>query len=166
MVALSFYNFSHLPALSYRLSEVQLQFTATVENALKRIENRELKGDFTAKAVTILKDNLPAGFFVLDFGNDKFELTDNPKSVLLRSLSLNPDFQGKGIGKAAMLMIPDFVEKYFPKTEEIVLAVNDGNDAAYQLYQKCGYRYEGKTRMGRSGIQKLMKLKLQNQKFL
>jgi N-acetylglutamate synthase-like GNAT family acetyltransferase len=36
---------------------------------------------------------------VLDFGKDKFELTDNESSVLVRSLSVNPQMQGRGIGK-------------------------------------------------------------------
>jgi predicted N-acetyltransferase YhbS len=47
----------------------------------------------------------------LDFGNDKFELTDNENSVLVSSLSVNPQMQGRGIGKIAMMLIDDFVRK-------------------------------------------------------
>jgi len=111
-------------------------------------------------AVTILQDEKPAGFFVLDFGEDKLDLTDNEKSVLLRSLSVNPDLQGKGIGKAAMQLVDRFVRENFPDCDEIVLAVNQKNISAYQIYLKTGYLHEGKSRMGRSGPQYLMHKKL------
>ena len=55
-----------------------------------------------------------------------------------------------------MSQIPDFLNKNFPKTDEIVLAANQKNESAYQLYLKSGYIFEGKTREGRSGLQYLM----------
>lgn len=156
MVSLQFYNFTHFADLNYTLDEVQIQFTAEVPNALQRIEQRSLKGDRNARPVTIFSDDVPAGFFVLDFGSDKIELTDNPNAVLLRSLSINPEFQGNGIGKIAMKLLPDFVKKYFPETTEIVLAVNENNASACNLYKLCGYIFTDKTRAGRSGTQLLM----------
>jgi GNAT superfamily N-acetyltransferase len=110
--------------------------------------------------VTIFYNDQPAGFFVLDFGKDKFELTDNENSALLRSLSVNPQMQGKGIGKAAMLKADDFAKDRFKSCDEIVLAVNQKNDSAYHIYLKAGYIYDGKTRIGRSGPQYLMYKKL------
>ncbi len=156
MVSLKFYNFTHFPQLNYSLDEIQKQFTAEVPFALQRIASRNLTGDFQSKPITIFNGETAVGFFVLDFGVDKVELTANPNSVLLRSLSLNPNFQGKGIGKAAMNLIPKFIRKYFPATAEIVLAVNENNLSAFNLYLKCGYRFGGKTRMGRSGMQLVM----------
>ena len=157
MVSLTFFTISDFPELDYALDENQLQYTSTVEKALERIKQRN---DNKAVAVTILEDEKPAGFFVLDFGEDKLDLTDNEKSVLLRSLSVNPDLQGKGIGKAAMQQADLFVRKNFPDCDEIVLAVNQKNISAYQIYLKTGYLYEGKSRIGRSGPQYLMHKKL------
>ncbi|CEJ70390.1 Acetyltransferase (GNAT) family protein [Chryseobacterium oranimense G311] len=157
MVSLRFFTISDFPELDYALDENQLQYTSTVEKALERIKQRN---DNKAVAVTILEDEKPAGFFVLDFGEDKLDLTDNEKSVLLRSLSVNPDLQGKGIGKAAMQQADLFVRKNFPDCDEIVLAVNQKNISAYQIYLKTGYLYEGKSRIGRSGPQYLMHKKL------
>ncbi|SHH88558.1 hypothetical protein SAMN05421866_4117 [Chryseobacterium oranimense] len=96
MVSLRFFTISDFPELDYALDENQLKYTSTVEKALERIKQRN---DSKAVAVTILEGEKPAGFFVLDFGEDKLDLTDNEKSVLLRSLSVNPNLQGKGIGK-------------------------------------------------------------------
>ncbi|KFF27323.1 GNAT family N-acetyltransferase [Chryseobacterium vrystaatense] len=157
MVSLEFFKQEDFSELHYVLDENQLQYTSTVEQALQRTEERN---DSNAFAITVFDDAKPCGFFVLDFGEDKFELTDNKKSVLLRSLSINPNVQGKGIGKAAMQIVDDFVKKNFPDCNEIVLAVNQKNNSACHIYLKAGYVYEGKSRMGRSGLQYLMYKKL------
>lgn len=157
MVSLDFFKQEDFAGLNYALDENQQQYTSTVEQALERIKERN---DPKAFAITVFEDQQPAGFFVLDFGEDKFELTENSKSVLLRSLSINPTLQGKGIGKSAMQIVDDFVKNHFPDCDEIVLAVNMKNISAYHVYLKTGYSYDGKNRMGRSGPQYLMYKKL------
>ncbi|WP_326982376.1 GNAT family N-acetyltransferase [Chryseobacterium sp. MYb264] len=157
MVHLQFFRPEDLHDVSYSLNELQLQYTSTAEFALNRISERNTGLEF---AVTIFDNNKQAGFFTLDFGEDKLDLTDNQNSTLLRSLSINPEMQGKGIGKSAMIQVDDFVQKNFKDCEEIVLAVNQNNISAYELYLKVGYQYEGKTRIGRSGPQYLMFKKL------
>lgn len=160
MVKLKFYEPKDFPGVSYTLDELQAQYTATAEQALQKIKERS---DTLAFPITILENHHPAGFFVLDFGNDKLDLTDNQNSTLLRSLSINPESQGKGIGKAAMILLDEFVREHFKDCSEIVLAVNQNNSSAYELYLKVGYKFDGKTRMGRSGIQYLMYKKLSDQ---
>lgn len=158
MIRLEFFKpEEHLSGVSYSLDENQLRFTASANQALQSISERD---DNDAFPITIMEDNIPAGFFVLDFGEDKFGLTDNKNSVLVRSLSVNPEMQGKGIGKIAMILVDDFVKENFKQCDEIVLAVNQKNDSAYHIYLKAGYIYDGKTRIGRSGPQYLMYKKL------
>lgn len=157
MVKLHFFKPEDLSEVNYTLDENQLQYTSTAEHALQRIKDRNTNQEFP---ITILENEKPVGFFVLDFGEDKLDLTDNQNSVLLRSLSVNPQFQGKGIGKSAMLKVDDLIRENFKDCNEIVLAVNQKNSSAYDLYLKTGYLYEGKTRVGRSGPQYLMYKKL------
>ncbi|BAP30014.1 GNAT family acetyltransferase [Chryseobacterium sp. StRB126] len=158
MIRLDFFNpEEHLSGVSYSLDENQLRFTASASQALQNIEKRD---DNNAFPITILENNVPAGFFVLDFGKDKFEFTDNQNSALVRSLSVNPEKQGRGIGKVAMILVDDFVKENFKHCDEIVLAVNQKNNSAYHIYLKAGYIYDGKTRVGRSGLQYLMYKKL------
>lgn len=157
MVRLEFFKPEDIVGVGYDLDEDQSRFTATARKALRNIEERD---DDDAFPITIFEDQTPVGFFVLDFGKDKFELSDNGNSVLIRSLSVNPNMQGKGIGKLAMAMVDDFVRKHFRHCDEIVLAVNQKNESAYHIYLKAGYIYEGKTRIGRSGPQYLMHKKL------
>lgn len=157
MVHLKFFLPEDLAGLRYVLDEKQSLYTSTAEQALERIKER---GDDLAFPVSIFDDEKVAGFLVLDFGADKFDITDNPNSVLLRSLSINPEFQGKGIGKSAMWVTDEFVKKHFSTCDEIVLAVNQNNRLAYEIYLKTGYSYDGKMREGRSGPQYLMYKKL------
>lgn len=157
MVKLNFFKREDLSEVSYTLDEVQSKYTSTAEFALNRIKERNTGLEFP---ITIFEDEKAAGFFTLDFGEDKLDLTDNPNSTLLRSLSINPKFQGKGIGKASMIQIDDFVKENFKNCDEIVLAVNQNNTSAYDLYIKVGYKFDGKTRIGRSGPQRLMYKKL------
>lgn len=157
MVSLHFYKPEDFSGVNYILDDIQLQYTSTAEFAIERIKERN---DGKGFSITIFEDEIPAGYFALDFGDDKFDLTDNPNSVLLRSLSINPGFQGKGIGKAAMIQVDDFIRENFKDCNEVVLAVNQNNISAYELYLKVGYQFEGKTRIGRSGPQRLMYKKL------
>ncbi|MEG0927861.1 MULTISPECIES: GNAT family N-acetyltransferase [Chryseobacterium] len=157
MIRLAFFKQEDFSKISYGLDENQSRFTATAEQALQNIEKRN---DNDAFPITILEDEIPVGFFVLDFGEDKFELTDNKSAVLIRSLSVNPEMQGKGVGKMAMAQVDDFVREHFKDCNEIVLAVNQKNELAYHIYLKAGYIYDGKTRMGRSGPQYLMHKKV------
>lgn len=160
MTELKFYQSEDLSELDYILDDIQSQYTATAKQSLEKIEERNQKGDFFAYPITIFYQEKIAGSFVLDFGEDKFDLTENADSVLLRSLSINPDFQGKGIGKSAMTKADHFIREHFTDCNEIVLAVNEKDTQAFQLYIKTGYEFEGKTREGRSGTQFLMFKKL------
>jgi hypothetical protein len=91
MVYLRFFIPEDLAGLRYVLDEEQSLYTSTAEQALERIKER---GDNLAFPVSIFEDET-GRLFCFDFGADKFDITDNPNSVLLRSLSINPDFQGK-----------------------------------------------------------------------
>ena len=119
-----------------------------------------IKPSNNAKPITILLDDKPIGFFVLDYGEDKYDLTPNENSLLLRSLSINQAFQGNSYGKIAMNLVDDFVKTYYPTLDELVLAVNFKNTSAYQLYIKVGYTDDGSQREWNNGMQHLLRKKL------
>ncbi|WP_417429030.1 GNAT family N-acetyltransferase [Halpernia sp.] len=156
MIFLKFYKPKDFEDLNYNLSELQMEFTATLNLVLERIKERELNSDFFSQPISIFLDEKPVGFFVLDLGEDKFGLTENPDSILVRSFSVNPKFQGEGIGKSAMFLITDFVKNNFPKVNEIILSVNERNELAYQIYLKTGFHFFGKIISGKSGLQKIL----------
>lgn len=153
MVSLKFFTKEDFSGVSYDLDDIQIKYTSSASFALNRIAQRNTGQEFP---VTVLCHGVPAGFFTLDFGKDKLELTGNCNSVLLRSLSVNPAMQGRGIGKAVVAEAEQFLRSHFKDCDEIVLAVNTDNISAYDLYRKAGYLCEGKTREGRNGLQYLM----------
>lgn len=159
MITLSFYKPEDFEDLtSYDLDELQSQFTAMPKATLEIIKEKNTGDKFP---ISIFYNDKAVGFFVLDFGNDKFELTENENSTLLRSLSINPDYQGKGIGKKAIIVLSDFVKNHFPECSEVVLAVNFQNKSAYHLYLKCGFEDQGKTREMSKGSQHLLNKKIE-----
>ena len=157
-IQLKFYEPNHHDELvNYTLPEDQINFTALPAQTFERLKART---DNNAKPITILLDDKPIGFFVLDYGEDKYDFTENENSLLLRSLSINPAFQGNSYGKIAMNLVDDFVKTYYPTIDELVLAVNFKNTSAYQLYIKVGYTDDGSQREWNNGMQHLLRKKL------
>lgn len=159
-VVLKFYKPEDLAKLNYDLELVQEQFTSSVTFALDRIAGRELETDLSGYPVTIFCDSQPVGFFVLDTGKDKAEIAENPQAILLRSLSINPEFQSKGIGNQTIKILPNFVTAHFPHSNEIVLTVNINNNLARRIYLNEGYLFSSKTKMGRNGLQDILTKKI------
>jgi len=154
MTTLAFYKpEDFIDLTNYALDDEQSQFTAMPKATLEIIKEKNTGDKFP---ISIFLNDKAVGFFVLDFGEDKFDLTENVNSTLLRSLSIDPEYQGKGIGKTAMVIVSDFIKENFPACTEIVLAVNFNNKSAYNLYLKCGFLDEGKTREMSKGSQHLL----------
>lgn len=151
MVELIPYQSAHFEELnSFQLDEIQSQFTASVYQNIVERKIESIPGKFP---VTILYDEIPVGFFILDDSEEKLIFTADENAVLLRSLSLNPNYQGKGVGKQTMILIDDYVRNQFPKITHITLAVNTKNEHAIQLYLKTGYQDTGRTYDGFIGPQ-------------
>lgn len=154
MITITTYKPEYFDALAaYHLDEEQSQFSRIPEDVLNDPDMMENSERFP---YCILVDEAPAGFFCLDFSEDRFAYTQNPNAVLLRSLSVNPACQGKGVAKTAMLQLPALVKQHFPGTTEIVFGVNANNKSAYRLYLKTGYLDSGKVYNGIKGPQYVM----------
>jgi RimJ/RimL family protein N-acetyltransferase len=151
-VKLCFFEPKHNRILqTFNLSEEQKKFTALPNDALKLCLE-----DSNRHPVVIVAENTVVGFFVLHFGKNISSFTNNPNAILLRALSVNPIYQGKGYAKRAMLQVPEFVSTHFKHINEIVLAVNENNVTAKQLYEKTGYKDKGIRREGRMGMQYIL----------
>lgn len=156
MVKLTIYNDSYRKSLeNYPLSEEQLSFTG---HPLELLERAQINTSYTP--IIITEDDLVAGFFVLDTGEDKFHYTDIEESILLRGYSIHPEYQGRGIAQNSMKLLHTFAVKYFPDIKRVVLGVNEANKAAQAVYEKSGFIDEGRRFNGRSGIQIAMSLPL------
>lgn len=150
MLALIPYDSSHFAPLSYRLDGEQSQFTTSIDECIN--QRRDLEDPYKY-IVVITLDEIAIGFFILDKGTDRMELTDNPKSLLIRSYSINPIYQGKGYGKHVMESVENYTKEQYDGIEELVLSVNIQNERAYHIYLKAGFEDTGRQINGIRGAQ-------------
>ncbi|MFQ6386692.1 GNAT family N-acetyltransferase [Priestia aryabhattai] len=134
-VALTFYSEAYESSIhSYTLPEEQLIYTALPAEALAKCEQEK-----DGTPVLILAENKLAGFFVLDAGEAVKEYTESSSTLLIRSYSIHPDYQGKGVGKKSLKLLPSFINYHFPTKNKVVLGVNHKNTAAQHLYKRSGF---------------------------
>lgn len=134
-VALTFYSEAYQSSIhSYTLPEEQLIYTALPAEAIAKC-----KQERDRTPVLILAENKLAGFFVLDAGEAVKEYTEGSGALLIRSYSIHPDYQGKGVGKKSLKLLPSFINHHFRTKNKVVLGVNHKNTAAQHLYKRCGF---------------------------
>lgn len=134
---------------TFTLPSEQVQFTSDPVELLKKAKN----------VIVILDYNgVPVGLFALQTGDRVQEFTENESALLLTSFSINHNRQRKGYAKKSLALLQEFVQRYFPMKNEVVLAVNEKNIPAQHLYEKVGFQDKGFRRMGPIGQQIIMHL--------
>ena len=147
----------NLPGLlDLRLSSDQLAFTSHPAEILPQVE-----GDPDRRAVVITEGEQVVGLFVLSVGThrDKYLPVPDPSGVALSSLSVDSRTQGRGVGTAAMRLLPAYVPQVFPGADHVLLVVNQRNAGARRVYGRVGFAVTGE-REGPVGPQWLMTLAL------
>ncbi|WP_306976854.1 GNAT family N-acetyltransferase [Alkalibacillus salilacus] len=139
----------------YHLPEEQLMFTML---PIEKIHNPKVTS--TSSHVLILDGDRPVGYFTLEDGAKLQKYSDNPRARVLTSFSIESTFQGKGLAKDALTLLPSFVHEELPEVNEIVLGVNQKNVAALNLYIKMGFMDEGEIFEGAKGPQHVLHLYL------
>ena len=142
--------------LDFRLPPEQAEFTGLPEETLQ-----DACGDPGKSGVVIAQGDSAVGFFVLHTGEGIADFfADYSGTVLLRAFLMDYASQGRGFAKAAMALLPEFVRTYYPGAERIVLAVNERNIPAGQLYSRAGFQDHGLRRSGSKGQQKILQYEL------
>lgn len=145
----------HYADLDYLLDDNQAVFTALPKDWFDDVSSH-------AHKIAIIDNGRAVGFFVMDFGKDKFTYTNNPNACLLRSMSINPIYQGRGIAKQALktALLKAYCQSHIFGCDEIVLGVNHANIAAQRLYEKTGFIRQPKIVVGKKGDQFVYALSL------
>ncbi|WP_106495880.1 GNAT family N-acetyltransferase [Lentibacillus sp. Marseille-P4043] len=148
-IALDFHNQKYAADLvHYSLLKDQLNYTAHPLDAIEKCSC-----DVERYPIVIQYHRIPVGFFVLHDRGGFPKYSNNENAILLRAYSVDSRYQGKGIAKESLKLLPFFIKNYFPGKDEIVLAVNHNNTHAQMVYKKCGFRDNGGRVMGRKGEQ-------------
>lgn len=142
------YQPSHLEALSYDFDSIQHQFSALPKERVNTLTAEQL-------ALTIMANDRAVGFFIIDNGQDKFDYTANSRAVLLRSMFVNPQYQGQGMAKCALNspLLQTLINAKFPQSNEIMLGVNHANSVAQKLYLNSGFIDTKRRYQGLKGVQ-------------
>ncbi|WP_419882173.1 GNAT family N-acetyltransferase [Peribacillus sp. B-H-3] len=147
MVKLKVYEQGDFPALlQYVLPAEQAIYTSMPADAVKVCRDGE-----DNLAVLITEDEMPAGFFILDYGTEANVYTGNEEAVIFNSFSIDQRYQGRKIAVQAMTLLPGFVKQMIPQKNEILLTVHHTNIPARNLYEKCGFKDNGIKFAGESG---------------
>ncbi|MCA1010678.1 GNAT family N-acetyltransferase [Halobacillus halophilus] len=139
----------------YYIPEEQLYFTSL---PLDKIYNPSVTKNSTH--VLILYHNEPVGYFALEDGEKVKRYSDNPKARVLTSFSINSKFQGNGLAKEGLRLLPSFVREVLPNINEVVLGVNKRNNAAINLYLKTGFVDQNHIYEGTKGPQHVLHLNI------
>ncbi|MBP1043841.1 GNAT family N-acetyltransferase [Vagococcus sp. BWB3-3] len=129
------------------------QLTNATFTAHPKEKVKELTEDGQLFPLFICHEEVVVGFFCLNGYPATKEFTDNPKSLLLRALSIDERYRGKGFGKGGMEALAGFLSLEFPQCDEIVLAVNHKNIPAQSLYLELGFEDTGRRLNGPLGEQ-------------
>ena len=130
----------------YQITEEQLRYTGDPKESTKLT-----MADPDRYCVLAIEKAQLVTYFNLHINEGVKPYSDNKKAILLRSFSTDSRFLGKGYATQALKLLPSFIREHFKEINEIVLAVNVGNNIAHQLYKKCSYVDKGERRMGPKG---------------
>lgn len=119
----------------YYLSKDQALFSSLPKEAI--VECSENQNRYPM--VLLNNENELTTFFVLHEKEGVKKYSNNKHAVLLRSFSTNLKYQGKGYGKIALQLLPEYIKNEMSAIDEVVLAVNSMNHPAIKLYKKCGF---------------------------
>ena len=126
---------------SLEVHDQQQEFIGDFSDSLKRLSER-------TTGHVILHEGAPAGFFILDsnFASEyDFAASD---SIGLLSFFVARQFQGKGLGKRALLELGPYIRAQEIQSTRVFLTVNCRNTIAASLYRNCGFRDTGELYLG------------------
>lgn len=119
---------NYIDCICLKVREDQTGFVA--DNARSLVEARFEEGLYTR---AIYSDDTMVGFVLFDYDPEL------PGWCMSRFM-IGAQYQGQGLGKEAVLRFLDFMREDM-KVGELYIHVELENTAAYEMYQKLGFRF-------------------------
>lgn len=114
------------------VSQEQTQFVGDISAILNSLSE-------SSTGYVIVLDEIAVGFFIIDLDYAKSYQFATPGSVGLRSFFIDREFQGRGLAKAALLLLPRHIKSLHAPATSVFLTVNCRNESAIRLYGQCGF---------------------------
>lgn len=106
----------------------------------------------------LLIAEIPRGFFLIK-RRSLLPRWAEGSTATLHALMIDHRFQGAGLGRKCMGMLPNLVRSLWPETAQIMLAVDPRNQAAYRLYKTLGWQDCGDADLTAAGFERRMVLR-------
>jgi len=121
----------NMPEIHRHLAD---RFPKTLENVERMIYDANSKKELFLLIYSKEHDSLAGVITLHDFSwyNRRAELT----------IAVHPDFQGKGFGKEAVLLVMKHAFENI-QVHKILLEVYAANEKAVKMYKSCGFEVEG-----------------------
>lgn len=126
-----------LDALNLKVKDDQSEFVPTVAVSLAKVHVKP-DGDLVEYLPFAIYD----GDAMIGFIMHAFE-EHTTHSYWINGFLIDSSAQGKGYGKAALLLMIDYIKGRFSQSQEIRLTVHKNNTTAYKLYQSIGFMETG-----------------------
>lgn len=107
----------------------------------------------------LLVDDIPRGFFLLK-RRTLLPLWADGDTATLHALMIDRRYQGVGLGKKILTMLPKLVQDLWPEADQMMLAVGTDNHAVRELYRALGWQDSAENGLPPTGIEQLMTFKL------
>lgn len=133
--------------LGLSVTEQQIEFAGTVERSVQTCQEDPVN---EVAGLALVLEGRIVGFLVLMRGA-RAPAWAGPKSATVSAMRIDLSQQGKGLGSAALRALPSWVAENWPESSELILAVDEENQAARSAYAKAGFVDLGKREEGRIG---------------
>ena len=133
-------------ALGVRLTPAESHRVAPAALMLAKCHDRP--GALVWHPFLIAERGEPVGIVAVSIDRD--DRLGGAQSAWVHNLLIQAEAQGRGLGRAAVAAILDWLAAEHPSVRRVGLNVRAGNDAAFALYSSFGFGDVGRTRDGRT----------------
>ena len=133
--------------LDLNVTQQQVEFAGTVARSVQAcVEDpaNEIAG------LAVMHEHRVVGFFLLRRGAGA-PVWGGPKAAVVSAMRIDVSQQGKGMGSAALQLLPPWITEHWPDSTELALSVDEENHAARRAYARAGFVDLGKREEGRIG---------------
>lgn len=133
--------------LHLNVTEQQVEFAGTVARSVQACvedQTNEVAG------LAVLHQHRVVGFFLLKRGASA-PVWGGPKAAVVSAMRIDVSHQGKGMGSAALKLLPPWIAEHWPESTELALSVDEENHAARRAYARAGFADLGTRDEGRIG---------------
>lgn len=138
------------------ITQEQVEYAGTVDAAIALCESKD-ENELAGLAILVKAD--AAGFLLLKRAGSAPDWVPNDAAVIT-ALRVDAGHQGRGLGTAALRLVPDWVRGNWSAVTRLVLSVDEENASATRSYLKAGWSDDGFRIRGRIGWERRMTLEL------